>query len=389
VLTRVRVAAATTIAVVGLALCLLTVALPGILLYGIFGGVGAYLVARVPSPGSRIGWLLILAGWGLGLGSAVVSFDPAVLGDGTATPGQAITAWTNSSGWAFGFCAFVALALVFPTGRLPQGRVGVVARFLLVATTFLALAIAFGPTLSINVSGQAAAIDVPNPLALVPATGIWSDYPSVATLYPIDFAVFVAAAAILMRRFARSHGVERLQFRWLVAAVTGAVIGNAIWAIATFGFQQDPTGPADLITTFGYSLIPVSIAIAVLRYRLYAIDRIVSRTIAYSVSIAVLGALFALAILSISTLLGSIANGAAIAVAAATLAAYFAAMPVVRASRAIVDRRFDRTRYDAERIAGSFADRMRAETDVDAVSLDLMAAARATVAPTTTSVWIR
>jgi hypothetical protein len=167
------------------------------------------------------------------------------------------------------------------------------------------------------------------------------------------------------------------------------VIANGIWAVATFPFQLDPNGPAWLLLVIAYLTVPIAIAVAILRYRLYDIDRIISRSIAYAMVSAVLLAVFGAAVLLLSSALSSVAGGQSIAVAGSTLIAYAAFQPVLGRVRRAVDRRFDRARYDGERTATMFATRLRDETDVEAVLRDLATTTRSVVAPTSLSLWLR
>ena len=126
-----------------------------------------------------------------------------------------------------------------------------------------------------------------------------------------------------------------------------------------------------------------------LRYRLYDIDRIISRTIAYGIVVVVLGAVFAAGIVVLSAGLASFAAGQTLAVAGATLIAYAVAQPVHGRVRRAVDRRFDRTRYDHERTVAEFTVRLRHEIDVGAVTDDLARTTRSVVAPASVWLWLR
>jgi hypothetical protein len=139
----------------------------------------------------------------------------------------------------------------------------------------------------------------------------------------------------------------------------------------------------------GYVCVPVAIAIAVLRYRLFEIDRIVSRTVAYGVVTAIVGAVFAAGIVLMSTAFASFAQGQTLAVAGATLLAFAIFQPVHRRVRRRVDQRFDRARFDGEATVAAFTVRLRDEIDVDAVTADLASTTRAAVAPASMTLWLR
>ena len=141
--------------------------------------------------------------------------------------------------------------------------------------------------------------------------------------------------------------------------------------------------------TIAVSVIPVSIGIAMLRYRLYELDRLVSRTIAYAVVTGLLVATYAGLILLLEGPLGSAAGGETIPVALSTLAVAALFAPVRRWVQRVVDRRFDRARYDAERTALAFSERLRDEVDLSTVTTDLHSTVRLAMAPTAMHVWLR
>jgi hypothetical protein len=155
--------------------------------------------------------------------------------------------------------------------------------------------------------------------------------------------------------------------------------------------------PFDIIAAAAIGpLVPVVTAIAILRYRLYEIDRIISRTISYAAITGVLAALFIGMTLLVGGFLTSVAQGAVpssqgrtIAVAASTLIVFALFQPVRRRIQRAVDRRFDRARYDGQRLADAFAGRLRDEVDITTVKADLDATVRAAVRPTTLGLWVR
>ena len=145
----------------------------------------------------------------------------------------------------------------------------------------------------------------------------------------------------------------------------------------------------DIVVLFTYPAVPLAIAVAVLRYRLYEIDRLISRSIAYAIVSAILLGVFGTAVLVLSTVLSSFAEGQSLAIAGSTLIAYAAIQPVLRRVRRNVDRRFDRARYDHERTVTDFSARLRDEINVDALTTELATTTRAAVAPSSVSLWLR
>jgi hypothetical protein len=205
--------------------------------------------------------------------------------------------------------------------------------------------------------------------------------------YTIMLVLLLAAAAALISRWRRGTPVERTQVKWVVAAAIVTLVTEII-NVATF----KPEAPDALTTTLasvGIALIPIAMGVAILRYRLYEIDRIVSRTLSYAVVLAILGVVFAGGILLLQAVLARVTQGDTIAVAASTLAVFALFQPVLRRVRHAVDHRFDRAAYDAERTVAAFSERLRWETEMQRVTTDLKATADAAVAPTMLGIWLR
>jgi hypothetical protein len=146
---------------------------------------------------------------------------------------------------------------------------------------------------------------------------------------------------------------------------------------------------ADLAIGFAFAFFPIAIGIAILRYRLFEIDRLVSRTIAYVVITAVLVAAYASVILLLQGPLGTVTGGDTIPVAISTLVVAALFQPLRRRVQSIVDRRFDRARFDAERTSSAFSERLRKDVDIESVTSDLRATVRSAIAPSTVGLWLR
>ena len=145
----------------------------------------------------------------------------------------------------------------------------------------------------------------------------------------------------------------------------------------------------DLLSVATLPLVPVSVAVAILRYRLYDIDRFISRTISYGLITALLISVFLLVNLGLQSVLSSFTSGNSLAVAGSTLLAAALFTPVRRRIQGIVDRRFDRARYDGERTASAFSVRMRDATDLPTVAADLDVTVRRAIAPSSMGLWLR
>jgi hypothetical protein len=189
-------------------------------------------------------------------------------------------------------------------------------------------------------------------------------------------------------RFRASRGVERQQMRWVAAGAAGAVALLLLGVPG--GLELLPSAAANtVLSNLVYPALlcpPVAIGVAVLRYRLWELDRLVSRTVTY----AVVTALLVLPYLVIVPAAGRLAQGAgSLAVAAATLAAAAAFAPLRRRVQGLVDRRFNRRRYDAARTVDRFAVRLRDQVDLDALRAEFLAVVDQTVQPTQVSLWLR
>jgi len=358
----------------------------GVVFYVSYAGIGAYLALRRPT--NSTGWLLMAAGWGLALGTVTIRASLAALESSRLDALEAFTSWANGCGWALAFLAFFGITLVFPSGRLPSSPAFWPSIAGLSVLALLAAALAFGPLINVSVAERGQALDVPNPMAVGPDAAVWDLVPGPSALFVTMFGFVVVGLVSLVVRGRRSTGVERLQSRWLIAGVACVAVASVIWAVATLLLGVD-SPVTSVVLLVGYTMVPIAIAVAVLRYRLFEIDRIISRTIAYATVSIVLVGVFALSVIALSTALSSMAGAETIAVAGSTLLVYALVQPVLRRVRRNVDRRFDRARYDAERTAVAFAERLQNETDMQAVTDDLEATARRAVAPASVSFWIR
>jgi hypothetical protein len=200
--------------------------------------------------------------------------------------------------------------------------------------------------------------------------------------------ILLAAIVAIIGRYLRARDLERLQLRWLVAALASITIaiptGFAISAVV--GLDSPITW---IPAAIAFTLPPMAIGIAVLRYRLYEIDRIISRTIGWAAITTILAMAFATLVIGLQALLGSITQSRTPVVAVSTLVAFALFQPVRRRVQAVVDHRFNRARYDADRLATAFADRVRDEVDLTAVSGDIAGVVDGALRPSTIGVWIR
>jgi hypothetical protein len=351
-----------------------------------YATVGSILAARRPR--NAIGWILVALGWVFATSFLPILATAHELQTLSAPPLVEVVAWFN--GWSVSliFALFATLAYIFPSGRLPSGRSGRVVGILLVVTWGMVILTAFRPVMTVLPRGAAAVVAMPNPFAILPASILGSlPIPSEA-LGPVLPVILLAAIVAIVGRYLRTRDLERLQLRWLVATLASITVaipaGFAISAVV--GLDSPITW---IPAAIAFTLPPVAIGIAVLRYRLYEIDRIISRTIGWAAITTILAMTFAALVVGLQAVLGSITQSRTPVVAVSTLVAFALFQPVRRRVQAVVDHRFNRARYDADRVATAFAGRLRDEVDLTAVSGDIADVVDGALRPTAIGVWIR
>ena len=330
--------------------------------------VGALIAARLP--GNPYGWL-----WcALGVLYGIVTFT-----DGLGRAGAVADsiAWVVlGPSFAVILCLLVFVLLLFPTGRLP-GRswrwpAGVA---VVVAVTDL-LVVPFAPSFD----GDPA----PTPWAVGGRAGdIFARLLDGGVR--VMFVLILLAAVSVLARFRRAGPVERQQLKWFLLA---AGLAAVTIVVNEFGVPVSPRVWA-VVDGVTFALLPLAVGIAVLRYRLYDIDRIISRSVSWGLLTAGLVGLYLLVIALLRPLLEPLTGNSSLAVAASTLAVAAVFNPARRRLQSAVDRRFDRARYDAARAVDAFAARLRSEVDLDQVTTGLRDTVVATVAPTRVTLWLR
>jgi hypothetical protein len=352
-------------------------AVPMVLAALVAATVGAVLASRRPH--HPVGWLL------LALGLAVTASGVA---DGyaryglLARPGALPAArWAAVYSPATIYLAFVCIGFVLlltPSGSLPSPRWRWWARLAAATPAGFLLALAVGPGLVIPPYDE-----VIDPVS-VPALAS-----AVAAVIALSFTIAIGGLTVgawsLVVRFRSARGSERQQLRW-VAFAAALTVPPA--AVVLYSVVVDTTATVVLLVALGVcmALLPLAIGAAILRYRLYDLDRIISRTLAYGPLTLLLGGGYALVVLGLGQLLG---RDSSLVVAGATLAVAAAFQPARRRVQAVVDRRFNRRRYDAARTLDAFAARLREQVDLDALTAELLAVIDQTVEPTQVALWLR
>jgi hypothetical protein len=356
-------------------------------IFVLFSAVGAVIASRVPQ--NPIGWIYVAAGL-TPIGALAQQY--AVYGLVTVPgplPGVVLAAWFGSwatyLGWGI---AFTFTLLLFPTGRLPSARWRPLAW--LTAAGLAAVSIQYattsGPIHSIPSLRGLPPID--NPFA-IPALSTPLAQVSRGVVGQLLYgALVVGCAAAAVFRFARSQGDERMQLKWFSMAVLLVLTVPAAQGLLE---RIDPELEiiGSLLFAAAAMTVPVSVGIAILRYRLYDIDVLINRTLVYAAVTATLGAVFFGGLVVLQTLLRPLTSGSELAIAASTLVSLALFQPVRRRVQDTVDRRFNRSRHDAARTLDAFADRLRDEVNLDALHSDLLDAVDETMAPASMSLWLR
>jgi hypothetical protein len=344
-----------------------------------FSTVGAVIASR-SSPKNPIGWLFCAIGLSFGVDHFSAEYAIYTL---QAQPGALIggeaAAWILSWAWILAVGLIVFLVLLFPVGRLPSRRWRWFAWLSLLLIFTGAVWGAFTPG-AILTLGQ-----INNPLGVEGLPNVWK-----LTQTLMLTLIFVSAASLFMR-LRRASGVERQQIKWFT--YTGVVASSA--ALITYTISE-PIG-ALWLKWVGYVVMqvaligmPISMGIAILRYRLYEIDLLINRTLVYASLTAMLVALYFGSIVGLQRVFVFLTGQkSTLAVVASTLLIAALFTPLRRRIQSFIDRRFYRRKYDASKTLEVFSAKLRDETDIDALSDDLVGVVRETMQPAHVSLWLR
>jgi hypothetical protein len=357
---------------------------PGFLLaltlaFTAFMVVGAVIVAHRPS--NAIGWLFSAIGLLTATGTLAVDYaEYAYVTRPGSLPGAIVAIWY--SWWWLPMFALILVftPLLFPTGRLLSARWRPVAVAAAVATVLIAVGGALEPTLKLQ--NEDYTVDNPIGLRVVPdeEAGLVG-----GVLFGVLAFCAVAALVSLVLRFRRSRGVERQQLKWFTYAAALAILFEVVPTPQLEGEVHD------VLFGLTFAFIPVAAGTAILRYRLYDIDRLIHRTLVYGLLTALLGLAYAGVVLGLGQLFENDVTRypPSWLVAGATLAVAALFQPARRRIQAVVDRRFNRRRYNAAKTVEAFGLRLRDEVDLDALAAELLTVVYQTMQPTRTSLWLR
>jgi len=341
--------------------------------------VGFLVATRKPE--NPIGWLLLLVGPVFGLpllAQQYAAYD--LLAHGASLPGARVVAISLNGMWIPGLFVLLLIALIFPTGGLPSRRWRPVIWVAAISLTLLML-------LS-HVLGK---LDPPfqkthNPLELPTQAPVW--WVVIGAVFCGVFGSAVAACTSVVVRFRRSEWDEREQLKWFVFAASLIPLGLFAHILAET-FAPGAVNTVEAGFSVATAMLPIAIGIAILKYRLYEIDRIISRTLVYGGLTVVLGAVYIGLVLAGQALFSSFAGGSNLAIAASTLAVAALFLPVRSRVQRFVDRRFYRRRYDAQRTLAGFGSRLREQVDFETLNGELRTVVQETMQPAHVSVWLQ
>ena len=344
-----------------------------------FPTVGALVASRRPE--NPIGWIFCVAGLVFGVGILTESYAKYALHASSAPLfGVQYAAWLSSWTGPVLLLAAAFLFLLFPDGQLPSRRWRLVAWMAAIGSSLTALGVAFEPgPLEANRS-------IANPIGIGGTLGGVVEVLGVVGAVVLNVGVLLSGISLILR-LRRARGVERQQLKWFV--YSAAMMGGGFAASILFSSSL-VNSIAWTLGILGFMVLPVATGIAILRYRLYDIDRIINRTLVYGPLTAMLALVYFGGVVGLQAVLrGLTGQESTLAVVASTLALAALFSPLRRRVQGFVDRRFYRRKYDAAKTLEAFNARLREETDLQALSDDLVRVARSTVQPEHASLWLR
>ncbi|MFN2595321.1 MAG: SpoIIE family protein phosphatase [Actinomycetota bacterium] len=340
--------------------------------------VGVLVASRQPK--NAVGWVLLAVGFAWGFSSLMDNYvGYAVLTNPGALPRPDVVEAVAAGAFvpAIGFTGM--LVLLFPDGHLPSPRWRAIAW-----VVGSAMVIAWiGATLAPGTFEDTGYPHMTNPLGIE----------SLQWLSIFVFVVpvgFLVSAVGLIKKFRRSRGQERAQMKWFAAGATATAVIALIVVLGTYG--RPITGWvqwAQDLDLFSFVLIPVATGVAILKYRLYEIDRIINRALVYTILTAVLGAIYLLVVVGLDAALSPVTKSSDLAVAASTLAVAGLFGPLRRRLQFFIDRRFYRQRFDAAKTVERFSSHLKDEIDLDELSSSLAGVINEAMQPARVSVWLR
>jgi cytochrome b subunit of formate dehydrogenase len=377
--------------VLGLWLLVLNLSYPGVYIYAYwvestlvamgFSTVGAVIASRIP-PDNPIGWLFCIEGllFAVTHFTAEYAIYTLLAAPGSLLPAGEAAAWLNSWFWVTQLGSFVFVVLLFPDGRLPSRRSWRWFAWLSVLSVLIGAvlgALSPGPIMDLG--------SIHNPL------GIESLPNAHKPLQMLMIVLIAVAAGPLLIRWIYARGVERQQIKWFSYAIALLTSGAILQYAISEPLEQVLLGwVGRTLVLAGIAGIPISMGIAITRYRLYEIDIVINRTLAYGPLTATLVAIYFGAVVLLQRLFVALTGEkSTLAVVASTLLIAALFNPLRRRIQSFIDRRFYRSKYDAAKTLEAFSIKLRDETDLDALSDNLVGVVRETMQPAHVSLWLR
>jgi hypothetical protein len=343
-----------------------------------FPVVGAVIVSRRPA--NAIGWLFLLIGADFAVSDLSSRYaDYALFASPGSLPAGIWVGWM--SGWLdpVVFASIMIVLLLFPDGSPLTPRWRPIVWFVTVFVVASVLWNALKPDKIFTDS-----LPVENPAGV---RWLGDHLGFVDQIIFLGFAIGVLLAVTsAVLRFRRSAGIERDRMKWLALAALMLVAGFVVAIVLSLAHVSTI---GDLTIGLGFAAVPVAVGIGVLRYRLYEIDRVISRTVSFALVTAALGATYVGLVLLGQSVFSSVAGGGGLVVAVSTLVVAALFLPVRSRVQTFVDRRFNRHRYDAQQTLETFGTRLREQVDLVTLSGDLRTAVDETMQPAHVSVWLR
>jgi hypothetical protein len=337
--------------------------------------IGALVANRRPR--HPVGWLLLALGLSVavdGVANGYVAYG-AVARPGSLPAARQVATYADNATLVGRVCIAFVLLLT-PTGSWPSPRWRWWARVMAVAPAALLGARALLPR-PFYPPFQSFASPLAIQVLVGPLTVVW-----VASA-AVTYLGLIVAIASLVVRFRRARGTERQQLRWVAL---GAWLSVVVLVVIMAGLVLESDAIVNWAAGVLVAILPLGTGAAILRYRLYDLDRIISRTVAYGLLTVLLGSAYAAAVLGLGQLLP---QDSSLVVAAATLAVAVVFQPARRRVQQLVDQRFNRRRYDAAQTIAAFSARLRDQVDLDTLTAELLEVVEQTVQPTQASLWLR
>jgi hypothetical protein len=342
-----------------------------------YSTVGAIVAGRLPE--SPIGWLFCAIGLIFGVShfsAEYAAYD--LLAPSRSLPAGQAFAWLTSWVWVFGLGLIVFLDLLFPNGRLPSPRWRWFARFTAIALLPAAILGALSPGLILSSTLQ-------NPIGI-------EGLPNVSrAIEAFMYLLVMFGASSMLARLRHAGRIERQQIKWFAyataVAISGVILKNTVYPVVNVTWVW---WIGLVLTTVGVVSSPVAMGIAIFRYRLYQIDLIINRTLVYGSLTAVLAGVYLGGVVLLQYAFRAlIGEESQLAVVASTLIIAALFIPLRRRIQGFIDRRFYRRKYDARKTLESFSAKLRNQTDLEALSEDLVGVVGETMQPAHVSLWLR